>query len=242
LDPFTIERLTAVGVGPGWRCLELGGGTGSIARWLCRQAGPSGAVTATDLDTRWLERLGEPNLTVQRHDITTDMFPPGSFDVIHARAVFEHIADRARALDKVVQWLAPGGWLVIGDAAWFTAVSSLNPTYAATFQAVADLLARTGTDYVWARTFPGPLSSCGLEDVGVDVWLNPVRGGGALAEFWALGLQHLRPRLIETDLLSAEALDATLALLRDPGFSDLPPMLFYGWGRRPLSRAEGAIS
>ena len=232
LDPFSTERLTAVGVGPGWRCLELGGGAGSIARWLCRQVGPSGTVTATDLDTRWLERLGEPNLTVVRHDVLTDEFPPGSFDLIHARAVFEHIADRDRALEKVCEWLAPGGWLVLGDAAWFTATSSINPVYAATFQAVSDLLARTGTDYVWARTFPAPLISCGLKDVAVDVWLEAVSGGGALAEFWALGLQHLRPRLIEADLLSDDALEATLALLRDPGFADLPPMVFYARGRR----------
>jgi SAM-dependent methyltransferase len=232
LDPFTTDVLTAVGAGPGLRCLEVGGGTGSIARWLCRQVGPSGEVTATDLDTRWLERLGEPNVTVLRHDLLADDFPAGSFDLIHARAVFEHIADRDRALAKVCGWLAPGGRLVIGDAAWFTALSSNNSVYAAAFQALADLLAQTGTDYEWARTFPAPLLKCGLEDVGVEVWLDAVRGGGALAEFWALGFQHLRARLIEADLLSAETLDDLLALLRDPGFLDLTPMMFYSSGRR----------
>jgi hypothetical protein len=37
-------------VGPGWRCLEVGSGGGSIAAWLCDRVGPDGSVLATDLD------------------------------------------------------------------------------------------------------------------------------------------------------------------------------------------------
>ena len=33
-DPLTIRHLTSCGVSAGWRCLEIGGGSGSIARWL----------------------------------------------------------------------------------------------------------------------------------------------------------------------------------------------------------------
>ena len=35
LDGSTIACLTTIGVGPGWRCLEVGAGAGSIAHWLC---------------------------------------------------------------------------------------------------------------------------------------------------------------------------------------------------------------
>ena len=230
-DPFTTGRLAAIGVGPGFRCLELGGGGGSIARWLCRQVGASGHVTATDLDTRWLEEINEPNLTVVRHDLLTDDFPKGSFDVIHARAVFEHIAACDEALVKVCEWLAPGGTLVLEDGAFFTAVSSGNATYAGAFQAFWDLLARTGTDYAWARTLPTPLVRCGLEDVGVDVSLDVLRGNSALAEFWSLSLQVAGPRMVEAELLPADALDEALALLADPDFWDLSPAVYCAWGR-----------
>ncbi len=43
LDPWTRGYLSALGVGRGWRCLELGGGNGSIAEWLCAEVGSSGA-------------------------------------------------------------------------------------------------------------------------------------------------------------------------------------------------------
>src|SRR5262245_66628462 len=34
VDPGTIQRLSNLDVGPGWRCLEVGAGRGSIAKWL----------------------------------------------------------------------------------------------------------------------------------------------------------------------------------------------------------------
>src|SRR5215471_2822516 len=51
-DPSTLRHLTALGVGPGWRCLEIGGGAGSVARWLAAAIGPAGRLVVTDLDTR----------------------------------------------------------------------------------------------------------------------------------------------------------------------------------------------
>jgi hypothetical protein len=34
LDEDSFSRLRETGILPGWRCLELGAGVGSIARWL----------------------------------------------------------------------------------------------------------------------------------------------------------------------------------------------------------------
>ncbi|HEV7862213.1 MAG TPA: SAM-dependent methyltransferase, partial [Acidimicrobiia bacterium] len=45
LDQSTISRLASLGVDAGWRCLELGAGAGSIARWLCNAVGATGMVT-----------------------------------------------------------------------------------------------------------------------------------------------------------------------------------------------------
>ena len=61
-DPLTLDRLVQVGVATGWRCAEIGAGTGTIAAWLADRVGPGGAVLATDLDTRWLDALGKPNV------------------------------------------------------------------------------------------------------------------------------------------------------------------------------------
>ncbi len=53
-DPLTLRHLEMVGVGPGWRCLEVGAGAGSITRALAERVGPQGRVAAVDLDPRFL--------------------------------------------------------------------------------------------------------------------------------------------------------------------------------------------
>ena len=50
-DPGTIRHLEAAAVGVGWRCAEIGAGTGSIAEWLSHRVGATGHVVATDIET-----------------------------------------------------------------------------------------------------------------------------------------------------------------------------------------------
>ena len=92
LDPLTKRRIQRLGVGEGARCLEIGGGRGSITRWLSEVVGPAGRVIATDLQLGLLSEIDASNVEVLRHDIRTDTFPPGSFDLIHTRAVLMHIS------------------------------------------------------------------------------------------------------------------------------------------------------
>src|SRR5205085_11955277 len=68
-DPLTAKHLDKVGVGPGWHCLEVGAGAGSVARMLCERVGPDGRVVAVDLEPGLLADVSAPNLEVQRLDI-----------------------------------------------------------------------------------------------------------------------------------------------------------------------------
>ncbi len=115
LDPGTTRHLEALGVGAGWRCLEVGAGGGSVAAWLGARVGPSGYVLATDIDTRFLDALAAPNVEVRQHDIVTEALPEGAFDLVHARAVLEHLPQHERALGRMAAALKPGGWLLVED-------------------------------------------------------------------------------------------------------------------------------
>ena len=55
LDPWTRGYLRDLGLGPGWHCLELGSGNGSVAEWLCAGVGPAGSVTAGDVNPALLD-------------------------------------------------------------------------------------------------------------------------------------------------------------------------------------------
>jgi 2-polyprenyl-3-methyl-5-hydroxy-6-metoxy-1,4-benzoquinol methylase len=115
LDPGTIRHLEALGVGPGWRCLEVGAGAGSITRWLCERVGPSGRVVATDLECDFIADFDEKNLEVRSHDISADDLEEGAFDLVHSRMVLQHVPGRDEALKRMVRALAPGGVLLEED-------------------------------------------------------------------------------------------------------------------------------
>ena len=72
LDENTKARLSALGIAAGWQCLEVGAGSGSIARWMAERVGARGYVLATDIDTRWIQSNGLSQLEVQRHDVVAD--------------------------------------------------------------------------------------------------------------------------------------------------------------------------
>jgi len=77
-------------IGRGRSRLEVGGGGGSIASWLCARVGAAGRVLATDLDPRFLQSLAYGNLEVRRHDIRTESLPQEELDLAHARLVLIH--------------------------------------------------------------------------------------------------------------------------------------------------------
>jgi hypothetical protein len=65
--------LELTGLAPGFRCLEVGGGGGSLGAWMGERVGPGGEVTVTDLDPRWAEsRPRPPQVRLLRHDVVND--------------------------------------------------------------------------------------------------------------------------------------------------------------------------
>src|SRR5262245_42077766 len=97
-DEGTMHHIERLGIRHGWRCLEIGAGGGSMAAWLAARVAAPGRVLATDLDTRYLDRLRLPNLEVRRADVVVDQLPAGAFDLVHARLVVMHLADPEAAL------------------------------------------------------------------------------------------------------------------------------------------------
>jgi SAM-dependent methyltransferase len=233
VDPLSVAAIEAAGLSRGARCLEIGAGAGSIARWFAERVGDPGSVVATDLDTRLLTPLAREGITVTRHDVLVDDFPPQSFDLVHARAVLEHIPAREEALDRIAPWLKPEGALVLVDCASYPIASSQHESFRVAMQAWVDIIAKTGTDYDWTRTFPEPLQRHGYRDVGAAAIAPVLQGGTPLARFWSLTLETLRSRITAERLASDADIDAAQTLLEDHDFWDLGAGWIAAWGRRP---------
>jgi SAM-dependent methyltransferase len=109
LDPVDRVYVDRLGVGPGWRCLELGSGNGSIAKILAQLVGPTGHVVASDIDLSFMAGLETPNLEVRRIDVLQDKMEEGFYDFVAARALLHHLPGRWTALERMVKAVKPGG-------------------------------------------------------------------------------------------------------------------------------------
>jgi SAM-dependent methyltransferase len=232
MDPESKRLLRARKLERGWRCLELGAGTGSLARWLARRC-VEGHVVATDLDVRHLQRLRAPNLEVVRHDVVGDDFPAGSFDLVHARSLLVNVPEREEVLANIVGWLAPGGWLVLEEPAFLLHDASPHPAFRRLFDAFEAALRRShGADVRWAPRLPALFSAHGLDDVGIDVTSQLVGDGGPAEAIWRTAFAQARDQLLSLELISEQDLDSGLALFDEPQFLDGAMLMIAAWGRR----------
>ncbi|WP_419998630.1 class I SAM-dependent methyltransferase [Streptomyces boninensis] len=233
-DPATRRWLGDLGVGPGWRCLDVGAGPGTVSRWLAGQVGDDGEVVALDRDPRFLERISHPRLRVVRADLTHEEPPPGGYDLVHARFLLMHLREREELLDRLVSYLRPGGWLLVSDAADLGSPSSPNPafrrTMAAHWQALTAVI---GSDGEYGRQYPAALARRGLESLGMAAELPVVAADSPLGVFWGLTLRKIRPGMAEHTDVPEQTVDQALAYLAAPGTRDLSMALIAGWGRRP---------
>ncbi|MFH9726547.1 class I SAM-dependent methyltransferase [Streptomyces sp. NPDC017254] len=130
-DDLTMARLRALGAGPGWRCLDIGAGTGTVSRRLLDEAGVTG-VLAVDRDVRFLLERPVTGLDVLEADITAPDFAPGRFRLVHARFVLMHLPERERLITRLAELVEPGGVLVLSDAVDLTSGLTGGPSGGAT--------------------------------------------------------------------------------------------------------------
>ena len=231
LDPLTIRRIEPLGIGEGARCLEVGGGRGSIARWLAERVGPEGRVTATDLQLDFLEVIDAPNVEVLRHDIRSETFPERSFDLVHARAVLMHISDDPDLLCRMASWLRPGGWLLLEEPDFGMWTADADAVWASHPEA-------------WHHTFPrGSLGrgrsllrqihQLGLIDIAADGDVDIIQAGTPLAEFYRLSMAAIGPAAVRAGALTAEQATALVDRPTQQDFLACGFVHIGAWGRRP---------
>jgi SAM-dependent methyltransferase len=247
-DPLTVRYLVGLGVGEGWRCVDVGAGAGSIVRWLSASVGSKGTVVAADLDPRFLEDLDEGNIEVRRLDITKDELEADAFDLVHCRWLLMHLDQPAAALQRMAAAVRPGGWLLVEevDTRTLAAIDSAHPL-AHGFDAASQTRVRALRDggiidtYL-GGTLPTLLADVGLEDVAHEGIARIVRGGTP----WSLYLQQtwslVDDGFLERGVLSEADVAATRQAHEDPTFQFRDMTLDAAWGRRPVRARQPVVA
>jgi len=113
---FTIAQA---GVRPGFKVLDIAGGTGDLSKEFAKQAGPSGEVWLTDINESML-RVGRDRL-LNAGIITPTMlcdaeqlpFPDNYFDRVSVAFGLRNMTHKEAALAEMRRVLKPGGKLLV---------------------------------------------------------------------------------------------------------------------------------
>jgi SAM-dependent methyltransferase len=235
-DPPTVEICQQLGVTNGWRCLDVGAGTGSLASSLTSLVAPSGRVVALDIDTRFLEPIASQHLQVVQADVTQEPPPECEFDLVHARLLLEHLPGRDAVLATLVEATRPGGWVLIEDFDWSTALVVDPPSaiHDKVATAVMELFAGHGYAPTYGRRLPRLLEAAGLVDVGARAQSQQVRADTERGlPQWELLADQLAPGLVAGGLLTPGDLERFHELWHDGETVCFAPLMVSCWGRRP---------
>ena len=136
--PVSAELLCAADLQPGARVLDVGCGTGLIARRAAETVGDAGSVAGMDISPDMIAVAasapvadGAP-IEWHRGDATALPFPDGSFDVVLCQMTLMFVEDRLTALREMHRVLVSGGRALINTP------GPIQPTFELMEQAIVD--------------------------------------------------------------------------------------------------------
>lgn len=219
LDPHTHDTLLALGPEPGWNCLDLGTGAGTVAQFL---AGLGCHVEAVDTDPRHLQP--HELITVRAEDVTTATLAPGGYHLIHARLLLMHLPQREELLARAAAALKPGGHLVISD--WdctrpsdmlLTAPADVADAFVTFQHTLIGAGVARGMDAAWARRLPDAMRATGLT-VDAVVHNRFWTGGQPGMQLHACNSRQLEPGLLAGGMTRTQ-LEVLRTGMEDPAIS-----------------------
>ena len=122
----------------GMRLLDVGCGPGTLTVDLARRVGPDGTVVGVDVSAAVVHEAtahataeGAANVTFHAGDFLALELAEGSFDVVHAHQLLQHLRDPVAALAAMARLARPGGIVAARDSdyaafTWWPEVPALS--------------------------------------------------------------------------------------------------------------------
>ncbi len=248
LEPVTRRLFHAIGLQPGWRCLDLGCGPGETMRLMGEFVGPSGEVTGLDRDAKAgrqaIERLAATGTSRYRF-IEADMESTSEiggelFDLTFARHGLLFVRDPVAVLRKMLGWTKPGGYVAVQDL--YVRTVNLYPKLEASselMRVILETCVRSGQDMEFAFKLPVYFveAGIGMPD-GTDINLPMTSLEPFMAHHQDL-CRSLLPRAIELGITTHARMqsvfrDIEQTLSDGRQYSALWPLMIGVWKRKPM--------
>jgi SAM-dependent methyltransferase len=188
---FLLDHLR-----PGQRLLDVGCGPGSITVDLAERVAP-GPVLGIDREPAVLDgaralaaERALANVRFEPADVYALPYPEGSFDVVYAHQLLQHLVDPVAALVEMRRVLAPGGLLAVRDSDYATMIHAPHEPLLDRWLALYHEVARTNRAEADAgRHLKGWVLAAGFTDPTTTAstwWFTDSEGCRAWAELWAV--------------------------------------------------------
>ncbi|WP_437638731.1 GNAT family N-acetyltransferase [Sorangium sp. So ce854] len=175
---LALERAiwAKLGIRPGMKVLDLASGPGVVSCELARAIDP-GQVVGVDANPRFIEIARAvqqeeqvKNVEFRRGNAYELDVEAGSFDVVYARFLFQHLDQPGRALSEIFRVLRPGGMVCVGDIDDGWLMLHPEPARFSAFVAKAAAAQRAkGGDRAIGRKLYGLFKAAGFTDVRTSV-------------------------------------------------------------------------
>ena len=245
LVAHSVALLDHADAPPGARVLELGCGPSGSIELLAQRVGPTGSVTAIDIDQTHIALArqlvcdrGLTNVEVRHGDARRTGLPSASFDLVHARLLLVNIPGPEPVLAEMTRLVKPSGWVVVDEADGAMSVCyPPDPVWDRFSDILRAAYRSDGADLSIGRKLSHLLRQAGLVDVGTEARVDVYPAGHPRRTLLADLVANMRAKIIERGIADAgelEALDRQVRQhLADPDTMAVPCLYFLAWGRKP---------
>jgi ubiquinone/menaquinone biosynthesis C-methylase UbiE len=215
--------LDRIGVGLGWRCLDLCCGIGGITDLLSRRVGTDGTVVGADVDAAKLavardwaaaERL--ENTHFEHTDAFATGFSEASFDLVHSRFALGVIPDGTRILEHMLTLVRPGGIIFVEEANVRTMeCAPPDRNWDRALAVTVDTFARVGADVFLGPKLYAMFRAAGLTDLRVRPCLHALTADDPMMMHLPSTMDSMREAILSTSDLTAGELEELIGRLRE---------------------------
>lgn len=170
MGEWAQDLVTAAHVQVGERVLDVGCGTGVVARRTAQAVGTTGKVVGLDVNESMLSMAQQlaPALEWRQSDAASMPFADAEFDVVLCQQGLQYFPDRTAALCEMARVLAPGGrlalsvWLSLERRPFFLALVAAVESHLRTEEAASF---RGSMGFIEAEALRSLVTAAGFRDV-----------------------------------------------------------------------------
>jgi SAM-dependent methyltransferase len=236
----TLALLERAGLKEGYRCLDVGCGSGDVTMDIARRVGPTGRAIGIDFDEDILrlareEALGHRVQNVEFRHQRAETLDETGYDLVYARFLLTHLGEPHQTLRAMVNAVRPGGVVVVEDVE-FSATFCFPPhaAFERFVRWVCETMRRRGADPDIGPRLPGLFGTAGLAEVAMHLAQVPLYRMEEKKPFFDITMLQIRNAALAEGVVTSEEFDTTYAafqaLTADPDSVCAMPRTWQVWG------------